>query len=84
VRRTQLRLSRPLRQVREITDFEIITDFQEVMPSIPIIAHVWSVQTIDPKARRDHDTAYEEQRLAGFKFLGARPGEEKRSDAVRP
>jgi hypothetical protein len=78
IRRTVLRLSKPLKQVRSVTDMEVTTDFREVMPSIPVIAKVWSVQTMDPKAKLDYDEAYEKQELIGVRFLGAKPGEGKK------
>jgi hypothetical protein len=78
IRRTLLRLSRRSQQMRDIMDFEVITEFQEIMPSIPVIAQVWSVQSIDPKARGDYDTGYEEQRLVAFEWLAAKPGEDRK------
>lgn len=78
IRRTVLRLSKPLRQMRDLTDMEVTTDFREVMPSIPVISRVWSVQTMDPRAKINFAEAYERQELIGVRFLDAMPGEAKK------
>lgn len=81
VQRTLLQLSKPIPQLKEITDFEITTDFAEIMPSVPIIANIWSVQTLDPKSWRPYDVAYEHQHIISFGFVGRKPGDEIKADA---
>jgi len=76
VRRTVLRLSRPIKQMKDVTDLEVTTNFREIMPSIPVIAEVYSVQALDPMSLSAFDTAYEEQHLIGFRFLKGKPGEQ--------
>lgn len=78
IRRTVMRLSRRLKQVRDLTDMEVTTDFGEVMPSIPVIVKVWSVQTMEPMTKSDFEEAYEKQELIRVVFLGAKPGESKK------
>jgi len=78
IRRTVLRLSRRPDQIRDLVDMEITTDFEEVMTSIPIISHVFSVQTMDTQRKLAFDVAYEEHRLLKFEFLFAKPGAEKK------
>lgn len=76
--RTELRLSR-LPNVRGTTDMEVVTVFHEILPSIPVIQHAWSIQRFDPKVRGVEVLAsHEEQSLAAFDFLGPRPGEERK------
>lgn len=51
------------------------TDFFEVLPSIPIIQYVNSVQTMDPTTRGELAEAYEEHRTTGFQWVGRKPGD---------
>lgn len=77
VRRTVLRLSRIPRTISHVLqDFEVTTEFREIMPSIPIITHVHSVETISPNNKIAFDAAYETQKFAGFEFLRRRPGDD--------
>jgi hypothetical protein len=78
VHRSVLRLSRPHKDFRDMTDLDVTTTFEEIMPSISIISHVRSVQTMAPAAKTDFDAAYEEQRLISFQFLRKKPGEDSR------
>jgi len=78
VRRTVLRLSKISRNIRYLEDFEVTTDFREIMPSIPVIAAVSSVEKIDPDTKMAFDIAYESHKLAGFEFLKRKPGEDPR------
>jgi hypothetical protein len=74
IRRTVLRLTRvPVPGLQEV---EVVTDFRELMPSIPVIDRVLSTQVLDPSIR-GYTNAYEEKKLAAFVFLGARPGEKQ-------
>jgi hypothetical protein len=52
----------------------VTTDFGEIMPSIPIVVEVNSVQVMDPEVKGDLAEAYEEQSLLEFDFRGKRPG----------
>ena len=78
VRRTILRLSRPHKNLTDMTDLDVITTFEEIMPSISIVGHVRSVQTMTPTAKIDFEAAYEEQRLISFQFLRKKPGDDSR------
>jgi hypothetical protein len=62
--------------MRDVTDLEVTTTFREIMPSIPVIAEVYSIQTLDPLSLSAFDTAYEEHHLVGFQFLKGKPGEQ--------
>ncbi len=78
IRKTVLRLSR-VPNVRGMTDLEVITVFWEILPSIPVIQHAWSLQRFDPGVSGVNlVAAHEEQALAAFTFLGARPGLERK------
>ncbi|MGH7677675.1 MAG: hypothetical protein ACRENU_04350, partial [Gemmatimonadaceae bacterium] len=78
VTRTVLRLSKVTRDIDYLTDFEIVTLFREIMPSISIIGSVSSTQTIDPKSRMQIDTAWETLKLVGYQFVKDKPGDEVR------
>ena len=77
IRRSILHLSKRPAQFKEMLGMETTTDFFEVMPSISIPSHVYSVQTMDPEKKSDFTEAFEEHRTLNFKFLGQRPGETK-------
>lgn len=77
IRRSVLHLSRRPTQFPEMLDMETTTDFFEVMPSISVQSHVYSVQRIDPTHKATVDEVVEEHRTINFKFLGRRPGETK-------
>jgi hypothetical protein len=76
VRRTVLRLSRIPRDMKELLDLEVTTTFREVLPSIPIIASVPSIQKYDPASKLAYDEAYEIQKLVGHKFMKRKPGDD--------
>lgn len=78
IRRSVLHLSRRPRQIPELLDMEVTTKFFEVLPSIPIISHVYSVQTIDPKRRSLIAEAYEEHQTTSFTWVGRKPGDDKK------
>lgn len=77
IRRTRVRMSRVPRYpgFDAMLGQEVTTSFREVLPSIPVIDSVHSVQRFD---RRAFDvryvTVYETQKLAAFEFLEGRPG----------
>ena len=76
IRRSVLRLSRNPK-VRGLVDMEVTTVFQEALTSIPIVSQVLGIQRFDASGKqRDFVAGYEHQRLVGFRFVGARPGEE--------
>jgi hypothetical protein len=76
IRRSVLRLSRNPK-VRGLTGVEVTTEFQEALPSIPVVTQVFAVQTYEEGGRRrDYVAGYEHHRLIAFRFLGARPGEQ--------
>lgn len=78
IRRSVLRLSR-LPDAPGLLDAEVVTDFHELMPSVPVIGRIRASQTFNPRKRGVRYAAgYEEQHLVNFTFLGARPGDEIR------
>jgi hypothetical protein len=78
IRRSVLRLSRSPK-VSGLVEMEVSTVFQEALASIPIVTQVLAVQRFDPRAKRSRFvTGYEHHRLVGFRFVGAKPGEEPR------
>ncbi len=81
IRRSVLRLTRIPDQTPQITDVEVITEFREVLPSIPVIAEVRSTHKLsaDPTRPVLPDAAHETQRLIRVTFLNGRPG-----DAIKP
>ncbi len=74
IRRTVLYLSRRDKRLEYLFDMRVTTDFGEILPSIPVIVEVSSVQVMDPLVKSDLDEAYEEQRLIDFHFRGKKPG----------
>jgi hypothetical protein len=76
IRRSVLRLSRNPK-VRGLTGVEVTTEFQEALPSVPVVTQVFAVQTYEAGGhRRAYVAGYEHHRLIAFRFLGARPGEQ--------
>lgn len=75
IRRTILRLTRI--NVPGLTEAEVVTDFRELLPSIPVIGRVTSTQTLDPK-KRGFVGAFEEKQLVDYVFLGQKPGEDRK------
>jgi hypothetical protein len=74
IRRTFLHLSRKPMEAPDVARLEVVTDFREVLPSIPLIATVWSRLEIEPKAKKRYDEMFEFHRLLEVKFVGAIPG----------
>jgi len=78
IRRSVLRLT-PLPRVRGLTHMEVATDFEEALPSVPVVAKVSSRKTFDTKVRGvAFPLTFEEHRISDFRFLGARPGEDRK------
>lgn len=75
IRRTELRLTRMPPDVRGMKSMHVVTDFEETMPSIPIVYRVLARQSFDPRITRDREATFEEQRLIRIWFLGAKPGD---------
>ncbi len=65
------RLPRPLRSVASV---EVATDFSEIVPGLPVISRVCSVNRLRPQRRaRALPTPVELQALVGYRFAGAPP-----------
>ncbi len=77
IRRTVLRLSKTPPAISDLVETEATTLFAELVPSVPIIAAVSSINRLKPSGnRRDPVTATtEEQRLIAVAFTRGRPGE---------
>lgn len=75
IRRTELRLTRMPPDVRGMKSMHVVTDFEETMPSIPIIYRVMARQSFDPRITRGVEATFEEQRLIRMWFHGSKPGE---------
>ncbi len=77
IRRTVLRLSKTPPAVSDLVETEATTLFAELVPSVPIIAAVSSINRLRPSTKqRDPVTATtEEQRLIAVAFTRGRPGE---------
>lgn len=73
IRRTVFELSRRPRLARDLLDFEVTTEFKEVIPSISLINFARSVQTWSPTSKRRYDQSYEEHRLIEYTFLKDKP-----------
>jgi len=54
---------------------ETVTEFFEVLPSIPVISKVHSVQVISPASI--YSETYEDQRTVNIKFRNRKPGDAK-------
>lgn len=82
IRRSLLHLSKLPRGVAGLTGVDATTLFGEILPSVPVIAAVSSVNHLETGGR--HPTgpvrAFEDQRLVAVTFLKGRPGE----DAKKP
>jgi hypothetical protein len=79
IRRSALRLTR-MPNVRALRSFNVTTDFDELMESIPVIQRVFTIQRFDTTMRsREYDEVYEDLKLAGIKFIGRKPGQEPKS-----
>lgn len=80
IRRSVMRLSRmpSSSMVRGMSALEVMVRFNEVLPSIPIVQFVSSVQRFDPQVRGvELAAAHEEQRLVSFTWLKRRPGDQR-------
>lgn len=77
IRRTVLHLSKMPPSIADLVETEATTLFAELVPSVPIIAAVSSINRLRPSTRqRDPVTATtEEQRLIAVAFTRGRPGE---------
>lgn len=82
IRRALLRLSKVPAGVRGLAGLQATTLFGEILPSVPVIAAVSSVNQFDTKGRPTDGAvrAFEDQRLIAVTFLKGRPGE----DAKKP
>jgi hypothetical protein len=79
IRRSALHLTR-MPNVRALRSFDVTTDFDEAMESIPVIQRVFTIQRFDTTARsREYDEVYEDLKLVGIKFIGKKPGQEHKS-----
>jgi len=74
IARAVLHLSRKPRELPDLLDMVVTTEFMEVLPSIPVIDRVTSVQTMDPKRRPTYLDTREELRTTNFLWTGAKPG----------
>jgi len=89
IRRSVLRLSKIPSGLRGLAETEAVSLFGEVLPSIPVIADITSVnrfQTDPKKPATAEASANERQRLISVRFTKGMPGDEtKRPDgASRP
>lgn len=78
IRRTFLHLSKRPNAVPDLLETEATTIFSELLPSVPIISAISSVNRLVP-ARNAINPATgtgEEQRLIAVEFTGGRPGEQ--------
>lgn len=78
IRRTVLRLSRRFDRKKDMADMEVTTDFREVLPSIPVVWRLLSVQTMDSDPKIRIAETIEEQTRRSFRFLGRKPGDARR------
>ena len=78
IRRSVVHLSRRPTQIPELVDMEVTSEFFEVLPSIPIIEKVHSVQTIDPKRKSLISEAYEDHTTTRFTWVKRAPGDDKK------
>ena len=80
IRRTALRMSRVPSgpEFDTMRSQDVVTEFREMLPSIPVIDRVYSVQRFDPRGNGvTYVAVHETQRLMTFEFLGSRPGDGK-------
>lgn len=78
IRRSVLRLSRIPREIKGLEKTEAVTYFGEVLPSIPVISDIVSVNEFQPNDSQPKAlaSATEHQRLTRVRFLKGMPGEE--------
>ena len=88
IRRSVLRLSKIPPRLRGLAETEAVTLFGEVLPSIPVIADIKSVNRFQPNPKPSptaEASANERQRLISIRFTKGMPGDEtKRPDSARP
>jgi len=70
-----LHFSRRPSGVKSVESMETVTEFFEVLPSIPVISKVHSVQVISPASI--YSETYEDQRTVNIKFRNRKPGDAK-------
>jgi hypothetical protein len=77
IRRTFLRLSKTPSVIPDIIETEATTVFAELLPSVPIIAAISSMNRLKPVSNRANPpvATTEEQRLIAVQFTGRRPGD---------
>ncbi len=79
IRHSILQLTMPFGAFGNIQDFEMATDFREILPSISVISRMRATQRFNARAASlDYDEAYELQQLRAYQFLKARPGDKQR------
>jgi hypothetical protein len=80
IRRSVLRLSRIPKEIRGLEKTEAVTYFGEVLPSIPLISGILSVNEFQANERQPKGlaSATERQRLTRVQFLKGMPGEERK------
>lgn len=80
IRRAFLHLSKVPREIRGLLETEATTVFAELLPSIPIISGISSINRIEVNRRRPNAIATwnEEQRLVSVHFLNGKPGDDVR------
>lgn len=78
IRRTFLHLSKRPSLVPDLLETEATTLFAEVLPSVPIISAISSINRITPAKNTINPATGtgEEQRLIAVEFTGGRPGEQ--------
>ncbi|MEP6495861.1 MAG: carboxypeptidase-like regulatory domain-containing protein [bacterium] len=78
IRRSVLRLSRIPKDIKGLERIEAVTNFGEVLPSIPLIASIVSVNEFqaNPKQPKSLASATEQQRLTRVEFLKGMPGDD--------
>lgn len=79
IRRTVLQLTMPMGAFGLVQDFEMTTEFREILPSISVIYRLNATQRFNARAKSlEYDEAYEFQQLRGYQFLKAKPGERQK------
>jgi hypothetical protein len=77
IKRSVLRLTKIPEQTPQIVAVEAVTDFREVLPSIPLIESIQSTHTLsaDPTRPILPSSVHESQRLLRVMFLKGKPGD---------
>ena len=79
IRRSMLRLTR-LPPVAGMSDFIVVTEFAEVMESIPVISRIFSAQLFDTRRSPRKEAVYEEWQLLNVKWVKKKPGQDSPRD----